>query len=377
MRGHITKRGDSWSALVDLPPDPVTGKRRRKRLTASTKREVQVLVAQTIQAAQTGFTDAGKLTVRDFLSRWLDATAPTLKPSTVRRYRDLIRLHVTPVLGNERLAKLAPADVQRLYADRLAAGLSPTSVRHVHGVLHRALGQAVRWGMVVRNVADAVDPPRRSTPEAKTWDAGQVRAFLAATVGDDLEPLWRLALLAGLRRGELLGLLWRDVDLDRSSLAVRRTLSRGAASRLEPGEPKTAAGRRQVALPASAVDALRRHRLRQVERRLAAGPAWEDHEFVFATEAGRAIHPNTLASRFRKLTAAAGVPPIRFHDLRHTCATLLLTEGVHPKVVQERLGHADIGMTMNLYSHVTAGMQRDAADRLDAAIEAAEERRPA
>jgi integrase len=370
MRGHIIKRGDSWTAIVDLPPDPATGKRRQKRVTARTKREVELQVAELInKAANGGFTDAGKVTVREFFDRWLEATAPTLRAATVRRYRDLARLHITGVVGNLKLGKLSPGDVQRLYADRLAAGLSPTSVRHVHGLLHRALGDAVRWGLLPRNVTDSVDPPRRSTPEAKTWDAGQVARVLTAATGDDLEALWRLAVLTGMRRGELLGLRWADVDLDAGALSVRRTMSRGGSSQLEGGEPKTASGKRRVALPASVVESLRRHRVRQLEYRLKAGPAFEDRGLVFANETGGPLHPNSLAIRFRKLIAAAGVPAIRFHDLRHTCATLLLSQGVHPKVVQERLGHADIAMTMNLYSHVTADMQRQAADQLDAAIE--------
>src|SRR5215211_7682697 len=214
MRGHITKRGDSWSALVDLPPDPVMGKRRRKRITAPTKREVETQVAELIHKAETGFTAAGKLTLREFFDRWLESTAPTLRPATARRYRDVARLHIVGVIGNLRLAKLTPGDVQRLYADRLATGLSPTSINHIHAILHRALDQAVRWGLLLRNVTDAVDPPRRANPEMKTWDAREVTAILAAAAGDDLEALWRLALLTGMRRGELLGLRWMDLDLD-------------------------------------------------------------------------------------------------------------------------------------------------------------------
>jgi integrase len=371
MRGSITKRGDSWSALVDLPPDPVTGKRRRKRVTARTKREVETQVAELIHKAETGFTAAGKLTVREFFDRWLESAAPTLRPATARRYRDVARLHIVGVIGNLRLAKLTPGDVQRLYADRLAAGLSPTSVHHIHAILHRALDQAVRWGLLLRNVTDAVDPPRRSSPEMQTWDTRQVAAVLTAAASDDLEALWRLALLTGMRRGELLGLRWADVDLDAGALAVRRTLSRGSTSRLEVGEPKTGAGRRRVSLPASVVESLRCHRVRQLEQRLAVGPAYVDADLVFATESGGVIHPNTLSRRFGQLIEQAGVPPIRFHDLRHTCATMLLAEGVHPKVVQERLGHATIAETLDRYSHVAEDMQRHAADRLDAAIDAA------
>ncbi|MDP9363743.1 MAG: site-specific integrase [Chloroflexota bacterium] len=371
MRGHITKRGTSWSAIVDLPPDPATGKRRQKRVTARTKREVESQVAELIQKAETGFTDAGKLTVRDFFDRWLEAVAPTLRPSTARRYRDVARLHIVGVIGNLRLVKLSSADVQRLYANRLGSGLSPTSVNHIHAILHRALDQAVRWGLLLRNVTDTIDPPRRSSPEMKAWDARQAATVLATAAGDDLEALWRLGLLTGMRRGEILGLRWADVDIDAGALSVRRTLSRGTSSRLEMGEPKTAAGRRRVALPVSVVESLRRHRVRQLEHRLAAGPAFEDQDLVFPNGTGGPLHPNSLALRFRRLTERAGAPAIRFHDLRHTCATLLLAEGVHPKVVQERLGHSNIAETLDRYSHVTADMQRGAADLLDAALDAA------
>ncbi len=371
MRGHITKRGNSWTALVDIPPDPATGKRRQKRVTCRTRREVELAIAELIHKAERGFTDAAKVTIREYFDHWLEATAPKLRQSTVRRYRDLARLHIISVIGNVRVGKLCAGDVQRLYASRLAAGLSPTSVRHVHGLLHRALGDAVRWGLVTRNVTEAVDPPRRSTPEATTWSPRQVATVLAVSADDDLEALWRLVLITGLRRGELLGLRWIDVDLDAGALAVRRTLSRGYTSRLEAGEPKSASGKRRVALPASVVESLRRHSVCQLEQRLAAGPAYQDQDVVFANATGRPIHPNTLARRFAKLAERAGVPPIRFHDLRHTNATIDLAAGTHPKIVQERLGHADISMTMNLYSHVTADMQRQAADRLDAMIGAA------
>jgi integrase len=198
-----------------------------------------------------------------------------------------------------------------------------------------------------------------------------VASFLGAASADDSEALWRLALLTGMRRGEILGLRWPDVDLEHGSLSVRRTMSRGASSRLESGEPKTAAARRRIALPSSLTDSLRTHRVRQLEHRLAVGPAFEDQELVFPKSIGGPLHPNSLANRFRQLIVRTGVPPIRFHDLRQTCATLLLAQGVHPKVVQEQLGHADIAMTMNLYSHVTPDTQRDAAAQLDAMISAA------
>lgn len=369
MRGHITKRGDSWTAVVDLPADPATGKRRQKRVTARTKREAERQVAELINKSQTGgFTDAGKVTVREYFDHWLETTAPTLRAVTVRRYRDLVRLHIAGVIGNTLLGKLTAADVQRLYAGRLAAGLSPTTVRYVHAVLHHALDDAVKWGLLFRNVADAVEPPQKARNEMRVWNTEEVGRVLRAAATDPLEALWRLAIYTGMRRGELLAVKWGDLDLDAGALFVQRSLGRGATARLEEGEPKSRSGRRRIALSPSVVDSLRRHRVRQLEHRLALGDAYEDRGIVFANETGGYLHPNVLYRRFGALIARAGVPAIRFHDLRHTSATLLLAEGVHGKIVQERLGHANIAMTLDLYSHVTADMQRQAADVLEAAL---------
>jgi integrase len=283
-----------------------------------------------------------------------------------------MRLHVLPALGGIRLAKLSPADLQRLYADRLASGLGPTSVSHLHFVLHRALHQAMRWELVNRNVSEMVDPPRRKTPEAKTWDAKQAAAVLTVGEQTPLAALWRLALLTGMRRGELLGLKWDDLDLDKRTLAVRRTLSRGKGGTWELGQPKTTSGRRSITLPDSCVATLRKHRAAQNAERLRLGPLWEDNGFVFTNQIGGPLHVNSLVAQYEKLIKAADVPRIRFHDLRHTSATLLLAQDIHPKIVQERLGHADIGMTLNRYSHVTPSMQREAAEAIDKVIENAD-----
>jgi integrase len=375
MKGSIQKRtgprGTSWYAKYDYL-DAATGRRVHRRVSAPTRKECESRLRDAIKSAETG--QAGgddRLTVRDYLDRWLTSAEPTLRPSTFRRYSDLMRQHVVPVVGGVKLAKLTPLDVQRLYADRLDAGLSATTVHQIHNVLHRALKLAVRWGMLTRNVTEAVDAPRPANPECKTWDTAQVAAVLRAASSDDLESLWRLALLTGMRRGELLGLMWQDVNLDSGALAVRRTLSRGNGGTWELGAPKTAHGRRSIALPGTVVDSLRRHRVRQVEQRLVLGDLWKDHGFVFTNPTGGPLHVNSLMLRFRKLITTTGVPTIRFHDLRHTSATMLLAKGVHPKIVQERLGHSDVGITMNRYSHVTADMQRNAADLLDAAIDEA------
>jgi len=369
MRGHIDKRGKTWSAVIDRPRDPTTGKRRQKRITAPTKREVEAKTAEFIASVEKGgFTDPGSLTVSEYLEQWLRAVESNVRPATYRRYSDLMHKRVVPAVGNVRLGKLTPLHVQSLYTHLLEAGLSPTTVHLLHNIFHRSLKQAVRWGLLTRNVTESVDVPQPMNPAGKTWNADQVAAVLHAAEKDTLAALWRLALLCGLRRGELLGLQWRDVDLDRATLAIQRTLSRGNGGTWELGLPKTAHGRRSIALPASCVESLRRHRVNQLEHRLRLGALWQEHDFVFTNQTGGPLAVNVLSQHFRKLIVAARVPVIRFHDMRHSCATLLLEGGVHPRVVQERLGHSDVSITLNRYSHVSPQMQRQAADALDAMV---------
>jgi integrase len=370
IRKHVGKRGVSYQVTVELPPDPKTGKRRQKLLTARTKKEAETLAAQLVaNIANGGFgeAEAKKLTLSQYLARWYPSLEGAVRPSTQRRYQDVLTQHVEPMLGTKNLSKLTPLEVQALYAEKLSAGLSPTTVALIHNILHRALKQAVRWGLLTRNVTEAVTPPREAKLEYVTWNEQQVREFLVVSDGDEWAALWRLALTTGMRRGEILGLRWEDVDLDKGVLSVRRTLSRGTGGTYTYGTPKTTTGKRSIALTRSAVDSLKAHRRRQVEDRLKS-PIYKDEDLVFADSIGEPLHPNSLAYRFNKLIARAGVPRIRFHDLRHTSATLMLANGEHPKIVQERLGHADISMTLNRYSHVTMDMQRLAADRLDALI---------
>lgn len=364
----IEKRGDKWTTFVDLPPDPVTGNRRRKRLTGDTKKEIEQLVVKTLHDAANGFVFDEKTTLREFWERWLVSSASTVKPSTLRRYKDLARMHILPVLGNKRLAKLSPADVVHLHADRIAHGLSSTSVRHIHSLLHRLLKDAVNWDMIHRNVAEAVTAPKRSTTEAKVWSLEEVARFIAAAEEKGDDTLWTLAIFTGMRRGELLGLQWKDVDFDGQCIYVRRSMSRGADSRLVEGAPKTAKGRRRIALAPEMTDCLRRHQKKQLEHRVKLGPAYDNNDLVFPNEFGRTLHPNSFAYRFKAVVQTAGVPYIRPHDLRHTSATLLLRQGTHMKIVQERLGHSDIAMTMNLYSHVAPDLQEAAALNLESLL---------
>ncbi|HST06368.1 MAG TPA: site-specific integrase [Chloroflexia bacterium] len=378
MKGNIStkvgKRGTTYTTQIDLPPDPITGKRRQKRITGRTKHEVDAQVIQVkASIASGGFAeaDAAHITVGGYLARWLEASASTVRPGSQRRYEDVVRLHLTPIIGRIGLAKLTPLDVQRLYQDRLARGqLSPATVNSVHVVLHKALKQAMRWGLLTRNVTEAVDPPRRTMPVYATWTQPQVAQFLKAADAHEHALLWRLALLTGMRRGEILGLRWDDVDTARGQIAVRQTRVRGADGHYEFGEPKTQKSKRSIAIPPTLADALRKLHITQHEERLALGLG-EDYNpagLVFTNGVGQPLHPNSLAYQFGKLIRIADVPVIRFHDLRHTSATLMLANGEHPKIVQERLGHSNISMTLDRYSHVSMDMQREAADRLDLLI---------
>jgi integrase len=373
MAGRITPRKHkardgtvSWRATYELTPDPVTGKRRQKQVCAPTRGKVLDLVAEARTAINHGdYLDPTRATVREFLTDWLDAAEPTMRPSSFLRYRGAVTVQIIPALGSVPLATLGGVHLQRFYAGRLAAGLSPTTVALYHGILHKALDQAVKWRLLARNPCDDVTPPRPARPEMLTWTAEQTRTFLTETADDDLHALFRLALTLGLRQGELLALRWEDADLERSTLAVRRTLTRDRAGGAAFGEPKSAAGRRSIALPPSCLKALKRHQVRQKERRLRWGDAWHEAGLIFDRGDGRPLHHNVARNTFKRAAARLGLPAIRFHDQRHTAATIALADGENPKVIQQRLGHADISMTLNRYSHVTTAMQHAATERLE------------
>ena len=362
--GSVYKRKDGrWEARISLDHGG------RKALYGKTRQEVARKLVVAMKARQDGLPPVSeRQTVRQYMGHWLESTRPSLRPKTWLRYEQLLRLHVVPEIGKVRLVRLSPQHLQRLYAGRLEAGLSPASVVQLHAVLRRALGQAARWGLVARNVASLVTPPRRSRKEMATLSPEQARILIEAVAGDRLEALYVLAINTGMRQGELLALRWSDVDLDGGTLQVKATLQ-SAGEGFVFAEPKTAHSRRQVALNRPAAEALRSHRARQLEERLSMGVAWEDNDLVFANEVGRPIAAANLRNRsFWPLLEQAGLPRIRFHDLRHTAATLLLGRGVHPKIVSEMLGHSQIAITLDLYSHVTPTMQRQAADELEAAL---------
>lgn len=305
-------------------------------------------------------------TVSAYLTTWLATIQPTVKARSYMRYDAAIRIHIAPSLGHHKLARLKAQHIQTFYAAALAGGASAATVAHLHAVLHRALKDAARLDLVPRNVADLVTAPRPTAREERVLSQEHAQTLLQTAHGERLEALYTLALTTGMRLGELLALHWEDVDLDAATLQVRQTLyyDKGGVWRLDT--PKTDHSRRRIDLGRMAIEALRRHRVRQAEERLAIGEAWGDHGFVFTRVDGEPLRgPHVLERHFLPLLKRAGLPPMRFHDLRHTAATLMLLGDVRAKVVSEMLGHSNIAITLGLYSHVTPTMQRDAAATMD------------
>jgi integrase len=374
MRGSVRKRGSTYSYWLDVGPDPVTGKRRQRTKGGfRTKRECQAALNEAISALRSGMlVQPSRRTVASFLvEEWLPAVRMAgLRDSTWASYRMNVEKHLVPGLGAIELQRLGPAQLNALYRELLtkgrrnaAGGLAPKTVFYIHSILHRALRDAVRWGYVVRNVADAADPPKAKTPEMRVWNPAQLRAFLEHVRGDRLYAAWLLAATTGMRRGEILGLRWSDLDLDSGRVAVRRPRIL-VDYQVQVSEPKTAKGRRSLALDPVTVAALRAHRVRQAEEKLAVGGRYRDSELVFTGPDGTAVHPERFSDWFRQHVRAAGLPKIRLHDVRHSYATAALAAGVPAKVVSERLGHANIAITMDTYSHVLPGLDEQAAGQV-------------
>jgi integrase len=307
------------------------------------------------------------------LLSWLEEVhKASIRPRSYERYEQIIRLHLLPTLGAIPVQKLSPQQVQQLMVKKLAEGLHPTTVINIHNLLHKALDDAVRWGLVARNVCDLVSPPRKVRREMQALTPEQVKRFLEAIKGHRLEALFTLALATGMRRGEILGLKWQDINFKEGMLQVRRVLSR-LPQLMGKGdveaEPKTNKSRRSIVLPTFVLAALQQHRLDQQKLKAAVGADWHDQDLVFCTGTGTSLNPNRVLEALKKVLKQAGLPTIRFHDLRHSAATLLLSLGIHPKVVQELLGHSQIGMTLDIYSHVLPTMQKEAMERLTKALE--------
>ncbi len=368
--GSIFKRKDGgWSGELSYRDEQGIAKRRT--VYGRTQAEVRAKLREARQRVDAGepVKDAA-VTVAAWLGDWTGKAlaASDRRQATKDLYAALVSKHLVPTIGTVTLDRLRPSDVEALLVRKRDEGLSASTVRSIYSVLRAALDVAVRDGLVRRNVAAAVKRPAVERTDAAYLTAEQAQHLLGVMRGDRLEPLFRLMLATGLRRGEALALHWADVDLDAGTLRVRWTLARTSRG-LELGEPKTDRSRRIVPLPRSAVEALRTHRKQQAAARLVAGPVWQDMDLVFTTEIGTPLEPRNVLRRFDVLAKRAGLSGVSLHTLRHSAASFLLAAGTHTKVVQEHLGHSSYAITADIYSHVAPAQAREAADRLDAALQ--------
>jgi len=373
--GSITKRKDGrWQGSVLVGYNPETGRPKRKYFYGRTRKEVQEKINEVALKVQAGtYREPSKLTVAEWFTTWLnDYMKPSLRPTTWESYKYQVNGHIIPALGHLKLAQLQTAHIQRLYNEKLHGGrldgkdggLSPKSVRYIHTVIHSALEQAKKEGMVTINPADAVKLPKREQKEIKYLDMADAAIFLAMAKESKHFAAFYLALNTGMRRGELLGLRWKDIDFEAGQLTVNQGLVRVSGQGLVFQEPKTKLSNRVINLAPAVVQVLKEHKKRQNETRLKAGGAYrEDLGLVFANELGEPICPRAFTRVFERLIKKAGLD-VTFHGLRHTFATLALEQGVDVKTIQETLGHHSSAFTMDVYSSVTAKMKREAADKV-------------
>lgn len=370
VRQRPSGRWEARAAIVDA-----AGRLHRRSVTADTERDAKRRLRELVAQHEAGvLAPDARETMTRFLTTWLEGVKPTLRPRSWDRYEEHVRLHLIPTLGRIPLARLSPRDVQRANNELLKMGLAPATVGRAHAALRAALKQALRWQLIPSNPASLVTPPRVERHEMTALDPDQARRFLNAARHTPLEALWVLAVTTGLRQGELLALQWSEVDLEGASVRVTGTLTRINVDVASTGYPKThrvtappksARSRRRIEVGSLAVGALREHRRRQVEQRLHAGTLWVDRDLVFSGATGGHMHPDQLNRELRSLLTIAGLPTIRFHDLRHTAASLLLGRDVNPKKVSEMLGHSTVAITLDTYSHVLPTMHREAAQVMD------------
>lgn len=370
MKGHIRQRSkDTWAIVIYLGTEQ--GKKRQKWYTVhGSKKDAERELRRLLHEMDTGaFVEPSKLTVGEYLTQWLEYVKMQVSGPTYDRYEAIVRLHLTPRLGKIPLHKLSPLQIQKAYAQMMAdgnhhkaGGVSPRTAATHHRVLHRALDQAVKWQLLSRNPAENVEPPRYQRREMRVLDEEGVRELLDAARESQVYLPILLAVTTGMRSGEILALRWEDIDLASGTATIRRTMAQGRGLYFK--EPKTAKSRRLVRLPGITVEALKEAHRNQAQHKLLLGASYKQNDLVCCQPDGGPIWPSNLREGFHRVLGRIG-KSMRFHDLRHTHATLLLRQGVNPKIVSERLGHSNIGLTLDTYSHVLPDMQEEVVRKLD------------
>ena len=360
--GSVYRTADGRWRGATVVTDPTTGRRSRRTVSGATAAATRDKLDRLRAIA----VPTGTMRVADWLEAWLPTTRLRVAPATFHAYTAGTRA-IGPYIGDTPLGSLTPTDVERMTAAMVAGGLAGSTAGNMRKILRVALRQAIRDGLVVRNVAAEAQPPRTERYNAQTLTAEEARRLIAATLDDDLGPLWAVLVATGLRQGEALGLGWRDVE--GGTLTVRQALARGWDGRPTLGPPKSERSRRTIALPTAAHDALARRRTRQDADRAAAGSAWQDRDgLVFTDTIGRPLSGRLVTPELHVALKRAGLPLIRCHDLRHTAATLQLAAGVPLAVISRTLGHSSLAITANIYAAVTPDLRREAADAMDRAL---------
>lgn len=355
----------TWVAQYTLPSGD------RKQIYCESKQEAQKALRKALNDLDQGRVVEGRdQTVKEYIEFWIDNVQRLrVRESTYHGQKAHVKKHIVPSLGRYLLRKLTTDQIESFYADLFREGLSPGTIKHIHAILHKAFDQALRKRKILTNVFDLVTPPRYSLPERKPLTFEQARQLLALVEGHWMEMLVKLALATGMRRGELLALRWDDIDFADQSLQVRHTVNRYAGRGFIESEPKTDRGRRKILLPLLILEALGVHRTQQEEQRQKAGQKWRGGNLVFCNRYGSYLDPGTVRLNFLALLQAAGLPLMHFHDLRHSSATFLLAMKINARVVQERLGHSHVNITLALYGHVIPGMQEEAAQKIGGVFE--------
>lgn len=366
MKGYFRKRGSTWSFTVDIGKDPKTGKRKQKTVSGfRTKKEAEAACAELIAQIESGeYKNESRIPLEQFILEFMEGERHRIRESTWNFQMFLVQKHIIPSLGKIKLDKLSPHHIHRFYLEKAQEGLSGSYIRAMYSVLSKTLGAAERWGLIKKNAASLVAPPKTSERKMNVWTVDEVQQFLKASKNRKFYIAYVLAVYTGMRRGEILGLKWEDLDLDQGIIHVQRTLYK-SNKKIIFQEPKTRGSKRSIVISPYVIDELKKHRARQNEMRLKLGPGYQDHGLVVCNWNGNPVDPVDLARDFNMAIKIAGVSRIRFHDLRHTHATILLQIGEHPKVVSERLGHSSVTITLDTYSHVLPNMQKKLADKLE------------
>ncbi|MEJ9256033.1 tyrosine-type recombinase/integrase [Bacillus wiedmannii] len=367
MKGHIRKRGNKYCIVIDIGPDPETGKRRQKWFSGyKTKKEAQADVAKKITELNEGtFIEPSKVTLEDYLNHWLEIKSMSIERSTFVGYRAFINQHVIPSIGMIALHKLNVMHIQKCYKTAIDKGIANNSVLLMHRILKSALNLAVKQNIISRNPADFAEIPKKERTSIQTWTEEEVKKFLLHSQESRYHIGYLLAITTGMRMGEVLGLRWQDVDFEKHTVTINQTS--GHDNKIKK-TAKTNSSKRTIPVPKETIESLKKHKVLINQEKLKLGSAYQDFDLINCNEFGMIIKKANFRKNFIRAIHNAGVKEIKFHDLRHTHATILLKQGVNPKIISERLGHTDISMTLSVYSHVLPNMQEEAVKNFGKSI---------